>query len=80
MAYSNKVLDHYNHPRNVGSLDKSDPNVGTGMVGAPECGDVLKLQVKTRTEPGEPVVVTAPEQHPRPLAEDQGGEEESRRY
>src|SRR4030081_1479896 len=46
MAYSNKVLDHYNHPRNVGSLDKSDPNVGTGMVGAPECGDVMKLQVK----------------------------------
>ena len=46
MAYSDKVLDHYNHPRNVGSFDKSDPNVGTGMVGAPECGDVMKLQVK----------------------------------
>src|SRR5262249_54217301 len=46
MAYSNKVLDHYNHPRNVGSLDKADPSVGTGMVGAPECGDVMKLQVK----------------------------------
>ena len=46
MAYSDMVLDHYNHPRNVGSLDKSDPNVGTGMVGAPECGDVMKLQVK----------------------------------
>src|ERR1041385_7700784 len=46
MAYSNKVLDHYNNPRNVGSLDKSDPNVGTGMVGAAECGDVMKLQVK----------------------------------
>jgi nitrogen fixation protein NifU and related proteins len=46
MAYSNKVLDHYNHPRNVGSLDKKDPQVGTGMVGAPECGDVMKLQVK----------------------------------
>jgi nitrogen fixation NifU-like protein len=46
MAYSNKVLDHYNHPRNVGSMDKSDPSVGTGMVGAPECGDVMKLQVK----------------------------------
>jgi nitrogen fixation protein NifU and related proteins len=46
MAYSNKVLDHYNNPRNVGSLDKKDPNVGTGMVGAPECGDVMKLQVK----------------------------------
>lgn len=46
MAYSEKVLDHYNNPRNVGSLDKRDPNVGTGMVGAPECGDVMKLQVK----------------------------------
>jgi nitrogen fixation NifU-like protein len=46
MAYSDKVLDHYNHPRNVGSLDKNDPNVGTGMVGAPECGDVMKLQIK----------------------------------
>jgi nitrogen fixation NifU-like protein len=46
MAYSDKVLDHYNHPRNVGSLDKSDPSVGTGMVGAPECGDVMKLQIK----------------------------------
>lgn len=46
MAYSEKVVDHYNNPRNVGSLDKSDPNVGTGMVGAPECGDVMKLQIK----------------------------------
>ncbi|HYO82426.1 MAG TPA: Fe-S cluster assembly scaffold IscU [Bryobacteraceae bacterium] len=46
MAYSDKVLDHYNNPRNVGSLDKKDPHVGTGMVGAPECGDVMKLQVK----------------------------------
>jgi nitrogen fixation protein NifU and related proteins len=46
MAYSDKVLEHYNHPRNVGSFDKSDPAVGTGMVGAPECGDVMKLQVK----------------------------------
>ena len=46
MAYSDKVLDHYNHPRSVGSLDKKDPSVGTGMVGAPECGDVMKLQVK----------------------------------
>lgn len=46
MAYSNKVLDHYNNPRNVGSLDKNDPSVGTGMVGAPECGDVMKLQLK----------------------------------
>ncbi|TXI44714.1 MULTISPECIES: Fe-S cluster assembly scaffold IscU [unclassified Methylophilus] len=46
MAYSDKVLDHYENPRNVGSLDKSDPNVGTGMVGAPACGDVMKLQIK----------------------------------
>ena len=50
--YSNKVLDHYNHPRNVGSFDKSDPTVGTGMVGAPECGDVMKLQVKVNPETG----------------------------
>jgi len=46
MAYSDKVLDHYENPRNVGSLDKNDPHVGTGMVGAPACGDVMKLQVK----------------------------------
>ncbi|MEW6682941.1 MAG: Fe-S cluster assembly scaffold IscU [Nitrospirota bacterium] len=46
MAYSDKVVDHYNNPRNVGSLDKNDPNVGTGVVGAPECGDVMKLQIK----------------------------------
>ena len=46
MAYSDKVLDHYSNPRNVGSLDKRDPSVGTGMVGAPECGDVMKLQIK----------------------------------
>ena len=52
MAYSNKVLDHYNNPRNVGSLDKNDPNVGTGMVGAPECGDVMKLQIKVNEETG----------------------------
>ena len=52
MAYSDKVLDHYNHPRNVGSLDKSDPNVGTGMVGAPECGDVMKLQIRVNPETG----------------------------
>jgi len=52
MAYSNKVLDHYNNPRNVGSMDKSDPSVGTGMVGAPECGDVMKLQVKVNPETG----------------------------
>ena len=52
MAYSNKVLDHYNNPRNVGSMDRNDPNVGTGMVGAPECGDVMKLQVKVNPETG----------------------------
>ena len=46
MAYSNKVIDHYENPRNVGSLPKEDANVGTGLVGAPECGDVMKLQVK----------------------------------
>jgi nitrogen fixation NifU-like protein len=46
MAYSNKVLDHYNNPRNVGSLDKSALSVGTGVVGAPECGDVMKLQIQ----------------------------------
>ena len=52
MAYSDKVLDHYQHPRNVGSLDKNSPDVGTGMVGAPECGDVMKLQVKVNPETG----------------------------
>jgi len=52
MAYADKVLDHYENPRNVGSLDKSDPNVGTGMVGAPACGDVMKLQIKVNAESG----------------------------
>jgi len=46
MAYSDKVIDHYNNPRNVGALPKDDQNVGTGLVGAPECGDVMKLQIK----------------------------------
>ena len=46
MAYSEKVIDHYENPQNVGSLDKSDPSVGTGLVGAPACGDVMKLQLK----------------------------------
>ena len=50
MAYSEKVLDHYENPRNVGSLDKNDPSVGTGMVGAPACGDVMKLQIKVNDE------------------------------
>ena len=52
MAYSNKVIDHYENPRNVGSLPKEDPNVGTGLVGAPECGDVMKLQVKVNPQTG----------------------------
>ena len=46
MAYSDKVLDHYNNPRNVGKMDPDDPNVGTGMVGAPACGDVMRLQIQ----------------------------------
>ena len=50
MAYSEKVIDHYEHPRNVGSFDKDDPNVATGMVGAPACGDVMKLQLKVNEE------------------------------
>jgi len=52
MAYSNKVIDHYENPRNVGSLPKDDSNVGTGLVGAPECGDVMKLQVKVNPQTG----------------------------
>ena len=50
MAYSKKVIDHYSEPSNVGSLDKSDENVGTGLVGAPECGDVMKLQIQVDPE------------------------------
>ena len=50
MAYSDKVLDHYENPRNVGSFEKGDPNIGTGMVGAPACGDVMKLQIKVNAE------------------------------
>ena len=46
MAYSEKVIEHYENPRNVGTLDKDDPNVGTGLVGAPACGDVMRLQIK----------------------------------
>ena len=46
MAYSDKVIDHYENPRNIGTLDKEDPGVGTGMVGAPACGDVMRLQIK----------------------------------
>ena len=52
MPYSEKVLDHYSNPRNVGSFDAADPTVGTGLVGAPECGDVMKLQIKVNPETG----------------------------
>jgi Fe-S cluster assembly scaffold IscU len=52
MAYSDKVIDHYNNQRNVGAMPKEDPNVGTGLVGAPECGDVMKLQIKVNEESG----------------------------
>jgi nitrogen fixation NifU-like protein len=52
MAYSDKVVDHYENPRNVGSFDKSDPDIGTGMVGAPACGDVMKLQIKVDNDTG----------------------------
>src|SRR4051794_41547049 len=50
MAYSDKLLDHYENPRNVGSLDKDDPSVGTGLVGAPACGDVMRLQIRVSPE------------------------------
>ncbi len=50
MSYSDKVIDHYNNPRNVGSMDKKDADVGTGLVGAPECGDVMKLQIKVNPQ------------------------------
>ncbi len=52
MAYSEKVIDHYNNPRNVGSMDKKENDVGTGIVGAPECGDVMKLQIKVNDKTG----------------------------
>ncbi|HQX45386.1 MAG: Fe-S cluster assembly scaffold IscU [Saprospiraceae bacterium] len=50
MAYSEKVLDHFKHPKNVGTMDKNDQTVGTGLVGAPECGDVMRLQIKVNPE------------------------------
>ena len=53
MAYSEKVIDHYKDPRNVGSLDKNDESTGTGLVGAPECGDVMKLQIKVNSDTNE---------------------------
>jgi nitrogen fixation NifU-like protein len=52
MSYSEKVLDHYNNPRNIGSMPKDDPDVGTGIVGAPECGDVMKLQIRVAAATG----------------------------
>ena len=52
MAYSDKVVDHYTNPRNIGTLDKSATNVGTGLVGAPECGDVMRLQIQVNNETG----------------------------
>ena len=52
MSYSDKVIDHYENPRNVGSFDKDDPDVGTGLVGAPACGDVLKLQIRVNKQTG----------------------------
>jgi nitrogen fixation NifU-like protein len=52
MAYTDKVIDHYKNPRNVGSMDKADPAVGTGVVGAPECGDVMKLQIRINDQTG----------------------------
>ncbi len=52
MPYSDKILEHYNNPRNVGSFDAADPSVGTGLVGAPECGDVMKLQIKVNPDTG----------------------------
>src|SRR5487761_2454538 len=52
MAYSDKVIDHYSHPKNVGTLDKASKNVGTGLVGAPECGDVMRLQIEVDDETG----------------------------
>ena len=50
MAYSDKVIDHYENPRNVGTMDKDNPNVGTGLVGAPACGDVMKLQIEVKDD------------------------------
>lgn len=52
MAYSDKVIDHYNNPRNIGTLNKDEKNVGTGLVGAPECGDVMRLQIQVNEENG----------------------------
>ena len=59
MAYSNKVIDHYNNPRNVGTLDKGSNDVGTGLVGAPECGDVMRLQIKVNPKPNSKNAIAA---------------------
>jgi nitrogen fixation NifU-like protein len=61
MAYSEKVIDHYQHPKNVGTLDKSKSSVGTGLVGAPECGDVMRLQIEVDDATG---VIKAPSSRP----------------
>ena len=69
MAYSEKLLDHYEHPRNVGSMDKDAAEVGTGMVGAPACGDVMKLQIKN-TQSAEELALPPVKIHCSILAED----------
>lgn len=71
MAYSEKVIDHYENPRNVGKLDAADPNVGTGMVGAPACGDVMRLQIKVNEQgvietPSSRPTVAVPRSPPAP--------------
>jgi nitrogen fixation NifU-like protein len=66
MAYSDKVLDHYENPRNVGSLDKNDPHVGTGMVGAPACGDVMKVSLKMQNSKLMGVAQRSPQVHSSP--------------
>ena len=71
MAYSEKVIDHYENPRNVGSFDKGDDSVGTGMVGAPACGDVMKLQIKVNPDTGAEELALPPVKiHCSILAED----------
>jgi len=70
MAYSEKVVDHYNNPRNVGSMDKNDPNVGTGMVGAPECGDVDQAMEIKNTEIVNELALPPVKVHCSVLAED----------
>ena len=66
MAYSEKLMDHYEHPRNVGTLDKNADNVGTGMVGAPACGDVMRLQIQVNDEGPSSRPTAAARRSPRP--------------